>query len=188
MPQYSDDELLDHLVDCYNEHGKVTTQILNDDDRYPSGPTYGNRFESLAAALGEAGLSDEAATARNRQRNVYSKKDILLFVEDVSESGELTRRMIETADGPTVQTVLNNLDISSFDAIDSVVHAVTCVKERNRTIASKDLVDNGLLKADQENESITEKLLNENSEYPNVNEVDHYYGDLPTACRELGID
>jgi len=191
MPHYSDDELLSSLVDCYNKHGKVTTTILNNDDEYPSGATYGYRFETLSEALERAELSDEASIARNRSKRTrggYERDEIVSFVKDIAEDGLVTSKMISSSDGPSVPTIENNLDINRIKDIGDVISSVSFTTEAKMSISEKNSVDEGLKKANEENQYITFDILDNNEGYPTSREVKYYYNTLSNAAKKLSLD
>ena len=96
MVQYKDQELLDALAKCKEKYGKITTQLLNNDDDFPSGATYSYRFESLADAAREAGLDDETKTLEQniKQRTGYTKEEIIESVEEGAEDRKISPTVI----------------------------------------------------------------------------------------------
>lgn len=187
---YSDDQLLQALRDCKQKHGEVTTTLLTKDDSLPSGPTYGYRFESLANALEKAGLTDEAKKARNRsdrKRGSWTKDKVIDTVQSISEDGKVTVKMLQSNDGPSRQTIVNNLDIDSIDELKEVA-GVEFTTERMMSISSKDDVKNGLLLADSDNDYVTHSLLDDDNEYPSMREVRYHYNTLTNTAEELGLD
>jgi len=73
MVKISDQELLDELERCYEEHGKVTATILNNSSNdYPTQPTYNNRFGSLSTAMDKVNIEQV-----DHGRKIYTREDII---------------------------------------------------------------------------------------------------------------
>lgn len=111
MVDYSNEYLIEALQECKDKHGKITTQVLNNDNSLPSGPTYSYRFDSLADAARRAGLDDEADRMQtNRKRRIgYSDDEIKSFIKSISYDGLVTPKIIDQADGPSTTTISNHL-------------------------------------------------------------------------------
>jgi len=189
MPHYSESELLQSLRECKKKHGEVNTRILNEDNDFPTGPTYGYRFESFSDALQKAGLDDEASKARRRtKKNPYTEEDIISYIKNISEDGIITNRMIVVSDGPSVNTVLRVLSINSIDDIEDYVPDISVTTERKRCVEDKSTVHNKLLKVAEENSTVTKSILEENDKYPSIDDVNYHYGNLESAANKLDIN
>lgn len=189
MPHYKENELLQHLRDCKNKHGKVNTNILNNDDEFPSGPTYGYRFDSFAKALEEADLHDEASKARRRTKKTpYSKNEVIEYLKEISEDGLITNRMIVSSDGPTVNTILRKFSIDSINKIENYTDEIYVTTERERKVEDKRTVTENLKRVAKENNKVTKNILNKEENYPSIDDINYHYGSLEEAADELGID
>lgn len=189
MPHYSENELLQSLRECKKKYGEVNTRILNEDDDFPTGPTYGYRFDSFSDALEKAGLNYEASKARRRTKKTpYTEDEIISHIKDISEDGLITNRMIVTSDGPSVNTVLRVLSIDNINEIEDCVSDISVTAEWERHVEDKSTVRNKLLTAAEENGKITKSILDRDDRYPSIDDINYHYGSLEGAANELGIN
>lgn len=191
MPHYSDDELLDKLRECKSKHGKVNHIELNEDDSMPSGPTYNYRFGSLSEALEEAGLHDESKTSRTREgkrTSKYTTTEISEYLNEISENGNISRKMVRRTDGPSHQTICRHANDSTLKGFVESNTSLDFVEEYEREIRDKVTVANELKTTNDDNEYISISLISSVDYYPSMNEIVHHFGSLDNAADELGLD
>lgn len=190
MPQYSNDDLLDSLRECKSKHGEISHTVLNDDDNMPSGPTYSYRFGSLSAALDKAGLNNEAKSSRNREgkrTTKYTINEIITHLNDMSEDGEISRKMVVQSDGPTYQTICRHSDDSTLKSFVESNTGLDFVDEYKREIRDRDTIEEELKEADKQNRYLSISLLQSVSDYPSMDEVVYHFESLDSAGDKLGL-
>lgn len=105
MP-YSKQELLNKLVECYENEGTTSEAVLNDPSNdYPTQPTYNNHFGSLNNARRKAGLPVI------RQSQQWTKDDVIKEINSIYEKeGYFTSSMMEETDGPNPSSIYTHFD------------------------------------------------------------------------------
>ena len=183
MPYYSEDDLLDALKECKQKHGRVSITEINQDDDLPSGPTYTYRFDSLADALEEAGLQEEASMARNRARGKKSKPDeeLLSVLEDVSKDGTITRKDIRVESDVSPATFRNR-----FGSLESAAEEIglELVSSLDRKVRSKNVVVDELESWDN---PISYNALKTENGLPSRDEVKYHFDGLKDAAESLDL-
>jgi len=159
MP-YTDQELLNELVRCYEENGETSEKILNDSSNgFPTQPTYNNRFNSLNEARKRAGVPVV------KQGQSWSKDKVVEQIKQVTEeSGYFNLSMMDNSDGPNSSSLYTH-----FDSVSEAVKFV--FPERENTVDkpskySKDELIEYMKECENVYGKVTINILNTDDYFP----------------------
>ena len=96
--EYTDDEIIEMLQKCQNEHGACTPKLFNGMSETCSTSIVIRRFGSWLSAKGMAGLEDD--TDRSGRDRVYSDEDVLDHLQECAErnNGRCTVKLLQAED------------------------------------------------------------------------------------------
>lgn len=197
MVQITDQELLDELERCYNEHGEITYSILNNSSNdFPTQPTYSYRFDN-----GLRGACKKADVSYN-VREKYTKEKIVEMANTFfQKNGELGLRNFNNSD----ELPSSNRLYSHFSGIDELIQETDYTEEiYNRQEELKEIVKEERDKHTKFNQNDTDALVEHlwwvAKEYgdaktknvdkapgPSSQTYRSIFGSMPNARKEAGI-
>lgn len=96
--EYSDEQLLSHLRECANRHGKATTALLDQEDDLVASSVVVERFGTWSEAKKRAGLDPDARADNGRPREYSDAEYLELLRECERKYGRATQRTFDEAD------------------------------------------------------------------------------------------
>jgi len=186
---YSDEQILDMLRRCYEEHGACTPTLLDEMDGVCSSSLVMRRFGSWTDAKDEAGIDDDAKSRSGRKQQ-YEDQEIL------SQIRECARRN----DGKcTVELLTNESDlISPSVAVERFGSWLKAKQEaglesgrdsnaRPQQYSDEDYYEL-LRECQRKHGKVTQRVFNEDDEFPSASAVRKRFGKWSNAKEQAGLD
>lgn len=185
MVKYSNEQLLESLVECKEKYGRITTQLLNRDDEFPSGPTYSYRFQSLSDAAKKAGLEQEAKKLKENSltREGYSDSEIVSYINEIEKNGLVTPKIINENNGPSSGVIANYLGKTSI--IGEEIDGIKIISSREYKQPSKETVSLALKEIAEEKGTVKNAHIRDSE--ISLSNVRHHYDSIRNAREELEI-
>ena len=96
--EYSNEDIIEMIVECKEKHGKVTPKLFNNDVEFCSASLAMRRFGSWGEAKEAAGIEEDLSDETGRQRK-YTDEQLLSHLREVDRRhGKCTTELLLEAD------------------------------------------------------------------------------------------
>lgn len=162
--EYSEEEIREELIACYEEYGKVTQKILdNSDNDYPTMKTLRNRFGSLNKIL-------KSFDIPINKKSKYTKDEIDEHLRACYEKyGEVSVAILNNDDELPARPVISRFYGGLPNALKSL--GIPAHPNYSEEMYSKKEIDEALNECYNKHGDISSDIFNKDSEFPSITPV-----------------
>lgn len=188
--QYSDEQILNMLQRCYEEHGACTATLLDEKmDDVCSSSLVTRRFGTWSEAKEEAGIDDDAKS-RSGRKQMYEDQEILAQIRECARrnDGKCTVDLLGQEDDLISPSVAVERFGSWLDAKKEA--GLTSGRESNtrpQQFSDEDYYEL-LRECQRKHGKVTQRAFNNDDEFPSASAVRKRFGKWSTAKEQAGLD
>jgi len=186
---YRDEEILEMLRQCKAEHGACTPTNLNSMDDTCSASLVMRRFGSWTDAKEAAGIDEDLSHTTGRKRE-YEDQDVLSQIRECARrnDGKCTVELLQAESDLVSPSVAIDRFGSWLDAKQEAgLDSERASNKRPQKYSDEDYYE--LLRAcEQKHGKVTQRIFNEDDEFPSAGAVRKRFGRWSTAKEEADIE
>jgi len=191
--EYSDEELLDQLQQCKDEHGKCTPRLFNRMERTASASLVMRRFGSWVGAKEEAGIDEDLSYLTGRDKQ-YTDEQVLDHIRECARrnDGRCTVAQLNEAD----DLVSPSVAVERFGSWKQAKQKAGLDDDRTSNARPREYSDEDYLElineCYEEHGKVTQRLFNQRAkdrdDHPTAGAVRKRFGKWGDAVEQAGID